>query len=75
MFLGVVAFGKPEVTLKRWNADYSQTFDAQGSPTTESNHASVEKLLEGFSKFVRVLLEGAAKLERSYAEDRMHHYA
>lgn len=58
--LGSIIAGKPEVTIQRWNADWSEKFDAEGNLTDDHSKESLDKYLEAYTRFVRIIIAGRA---------------
>jgi hypothetical protein len=59
--LGCMAFGKPEVTLRRWKPDWTETFDAEGNPDDAGKQA-VDKYLSAYSQWVKTWKAGEAAM-------------
>ncbi len=59
VFLDVPLLMKPEVHVRRWNNDWSETtFDAAGNVIDAATQANVTKLVEALGKWVRVISAG-----------------
>jgi hypothetical protein len=59
--LGGQVFGKPEVAIRRWKADWSEAFDAEGNPD-DAAKASVEGYLGPYATWVKTWKAGEAAI-------------
>lgn len=57
--LGCQVFGKPEVALRRWKPDWSDTFDRDGNPDDVGKQA-VDKYVAAYAAWVKTWKAGEA---------------
>jgi hypothetical protein len=62
--LGCQVFGKPEVAIRRWKADWSEAFDAEGNPD-DASKAVVESYLGPYAAWVKTWKAGVAAVAAS----------
>ena len=57
---GAIVMGKPEVDIQRWNADWSEKFDAEGNLIEDGSKAKVDTFVAAFAKFAATWKAGVA---------------